>query len=168
MTTPLLGLYREIPLTRGLVALVDIEDYDLLVQYKWLGTPHGSTAYAKRTAYVTVDGRKKPYDEHMHRVVMKLPNGNGLFVDHINGDGLDNRKSNLRVCTHSQNVMNQKRRNDNTSGYKGVSWNSGAWVATISINRKQTCIGRFPTPAEAYEAYCKAAKEHHGEFARMA
>lgn len=90
-------------------------------------------------------------------------------VDHINGDGLDNRKSNLRICNGSQNRCNKGKPKNNTSGYKGVTWHTPnkKWVAQIAVNGKHSYIGSFKTKEEAAKAYNKKAKELHGEFARL-
>jgi len=103
----------------------------------------------------------------MHREVLSLPRGNGLYVDHINGDGLDNRKCNLRVANHSQNHMNERLRCDNKSGFKGVTRiTRGGWQATITAAGKTLYLGSFATPEAAYEARCAAAARYHGEFSR--
>jgi HNH endonuclease/AP2 domain len=95
-----------------------------------------------------------------------LPKGE---IDHINGDPADNRLSNLRLATHAQNLMNSGKRINNTSGFKGVSRDhSTRFRATIWLGGKQRYLGSFVTREEAYTAYCKAAQELHGEFARLA
>lgn len=89
--------------------------------------------------------------------------------DHINGNTLDNRRSNLRVVTRTQNNQNVTIRKHNKSGYKGVSLEkkTGRWVAVIQANNKRIHLGTFDTPEEAYAAYCEAAKKYHGKFARF-
>jgi hypothetical protein len=91
-----------------------------------------------------------------------------LFIDHVNGNKSDNRLINLRLCKHEENMRNSKRPMTNKSGYKGVSFDKerSKWSASISINNKTVKIGRFDTPELAHMAYCKAAAELHGEFAR--
>jgi hypothetical protein len=95
---------------------------------------------------------------------------NDLHIDHINGNTLDNRKANLRICTRAENNCNIKRRKNNTSGYKGVSFDKRKkkWSAYISKNYKHYFLGYFVTPEEAYIAYCKASKKYHGEYGRIA
>jgi len=95
---------------------------------------------------------------------------NGFFVDHINGDGLDNRRQNLRVVTHAQNLMNQRRSAANTSGVKGVSWyrKTSRWKAQIAVFGKKMHIGYYLTKEEAAAAYEEASKRLHGEFGRTA
>ena len=110
-----------------------------------------------------------------HRVAWALYYGEwpDKFVDHKNGDGFDNSISNLMLATRSQNQHNRKTNANNTSGYKGVYWKkhrngrTGAWVAEIVYNGKRYPLGRFTCPKDAYGAYCKAAVELHGEFARL-
>jgi len=94
----------------------------------------------------------------------------GQFLDHINMNTLDNRKCNLRLCTLGQNNMNRGMIRSNKSGYKGVVWEKDRrkWKAAVSINNKSKRIGSFNTAEEAYEAYCNAIKELHGEFVRLA
>ena len=91
----------------------------------------------------------------------------GMEVDHINGNSLDNRKSNLRICTHKENVRNQKLSAANTSGYRGVSWNKASkkWEAYIKVNQKRIYLGKFVDILDAARAYAKKAKECFGEFA---
>lgn len=103
----------------------------------------------------------------MHRYIMKAPKG--VIVDHIDGNPLNNQRSNLRLCNKSQNGMNRGKQNDNTSGYKGVSWlvNNKKWMAKIQVNTKQIYIGSFNLPEEAAIAYNEMAIKHHGEFAQL-
>jgi hypothetical protein len=89
-------------------------------------------------------------------------------VDHINGQRADNRWVNLREATQSQNLMNCKRQSRNTSGYKGVFLDNGRWRSVIQFEKKTKYLGSYSTPQEAHEAYCKAAREQCGAFARTA
>ena len=156
----------EIPLTQGQVALIDDEDYELVSQYKWHAhwNLHGKSYYAKTDIRKT-DGTFGSL--LMHRLIMNAQKGEQ--VDHINHDTLDNRKSELRFCSYAQNQYNQGRRSNNTSGCKGVSLHkpSGKWLARIRWDGERIHIGIFPTLEEAYDAYCKAAFELHGEFAKV-
>lgn len=154
---------QTIQLTRGYVALVDDDDYEKLSSYKWTAAPRDNRCYAFRSE----GPRGHQRTVRMHRVIMNAPDD--LLVDHINGNTLDNRKENLRLCTMSQNMFNQGAQKDNTSGYKGVSYvkDRGKWSAQIAIRGKTHYLGYFHTPNEAYEAYCTAAKQLHGEFARL-
>ena len=113
-----------------------------------------------------VDGR----NYFAHRIAYALHTGEdplNMHIDHIDGDGLNNSFSNLRLATHAQNIRNSKRPTSNTSGFKGAyksRW--GRWTARIVIEGKAVHIGTFDTPELAHMAYCKAAAELHGEFAR--
>jgi hypothetical protein len=108
----------------------------------------------------------------MHRVIMGDA-ATGLQIDHCDGDGLNNQRANLRVCTSSQNNWNQRISKANTTGFKGVSRPArlrgmvNCHVATIQLNGKRRYLGRFPTAEQAHAAYCEAAKKLHGEFARF-
>ncbi len=92
----------------------------------------------------------------------------GFDIDHINGDGLDNRKSNLRICKHGENQYNSKMPKNNTSGYKGVYWDKrrNKWISQININGKHVYIGQFINAIDAANAYDKAAMQYHKEFAK--
>lgn len=91
------------------------------------------------------------------------------FLDHINGDRLDNRICNLRLATWSENAMNAPKRRNNTSGYKGVFWDAKRekWMALIGIDGRYRNLGRYDTKEEAFAAYCAGCKKYHGEFARV-
>lgn len=162
---------KEISLTRGLVTLVDDEDYVWLSQFKWQA---GHGGYAKRTALhpsgqLLSNGRRKRADLKMHREIMGLTFGDRREVDHIDGNTLNNTRANLRVCTHAENGKNLRKPITNTSGYKGVSYykRSGKWMAYIMIEKKLKNLGYFDTPQLAHAAYCEAAKRIHGEFANF-
>ena len=157
----------EIPLTQGQVALIDDEDYDLVSQHKWCASWNKRTkSYYAVTKIIKPDGKQTTL--RMHRLIMNAKKGEQ--VDHINHNTIDNQKENLRLCTGSQNSHNQGKRSNNTSGYKGVCRHkaSGKWQAQISLSGKKIYLGNFATKEEAYEAYCKAALELHGEFAKVA
>jgi hypothetical protein len=125
-------------------------------------TPHRDGGYWR----VTIDNR----EYKAHRLAWFYMTGEwpSPEIDHINGDGLDNRWSNLRLATKSQNKANNRRYKNNKSGFKGVSWSVEAqkWHATIQVKGKQIYLGRFTDIREAAEAYRKAAAEHHGAFSR--
>jgi hypothetical protein len=153
---------KEIPLTQGKKAIVDDEDYELLNSHKWHYTIRG---YARRHI-PSPDGRGQK-TIYMHRLIVNIPEGKE--VDHVNRDKLDNRKSNLRICTHSENQMNVKAKSNNSSGYKGVHWSSKykKWIATIYKNGKQIYIGNFCDAETAAHAYDSAAEKLHGDFATL-
>lgn len=159
-----------IPLTKGQFAIVDDEDADL-AQLKWCAALGKTYANGGQfTARRSVRINKKGYWMLMHRVILSRKMERSLaaneLVDHINGDPLDNRRSNLRLATASQNLHNIGRSSANTSGYKGVSWDRRRkkWRARIKKDGKEKHLGLFDTPEEAFEAYCKAGPEYHGEF----
>ena len=123
-----------------------------------------------RNGYWRIKVNKKLYAAH--RVAWYLHTGEDpgcQDADHINGNRSDNRACNLRLATRSENMKNTRKRQGGTSTYKGISWDSSRnkWRAEIRINGKNTRIGRFDTELEAHAAYCKAAAEHHGEFANF-
>lgn len=154
---------KEIQLTQGKVALVDDEDFDFLNRWKWYATRIGKTFYAVRSERIGRSNKRVC----MHRAI--LQSQSGIMVDHKNGDGLDNRRSNLRNCSKVENQRNQGIRQDNQSGFKGVCWENGKqkWRADISIYRRRKFLGHYATKEEAAIAYNKAALVWHGDFARL-
>jgi hypothetical protein len=147
---------KSIPLTQGKVTIVDDEDYEWLSQFKWRFNIRG---YATR--YIT---RPRKVELKMHREIMHTPEGKE--TDHINGDGLDNRKINLRNCSHAENMHNCRKYKTNTSGYKGVSFRADKkrWIACIKVGNKKKQFSRA-TREEAAQAYDMAARIYYGEFA---
>jgi hypothetical protein len=143
---------NQIKLTKNKVAQVSDEDYSKISKRRW---QYHSKGYA-------ISG-----GDLMHRVIMEVKKGQ--YVDHVNGNKLDNRRENLRVCTLSQNNMNRKGYNGKTSKYKGVSRHkqTGKWIACITVKKKQTYIGLFVTQEDAALAYNKKAKSLHGEYATL-
>lgn len=155
---------REIPLTRGMVAIVDDEDYEALSQFKWSASKSDARFYAMRAE----GPRRAQRYFYMHRVVAKAVKGQ--IVDHIDGNPLNNTRSNLRFVTTRQNAMNARRHRDGSSQYKGVTPNLKAgkpWCAGISINGKRTHLGVFCTEIEAAQAYDAAAIKEFGEYAML-
>lgn len=154
---------KEIPLTQGKVAVVDDADYEWLMQWKWYAyrKPNARTWYARRN---TARGRWRQKTLLMHRVIMN--SASAMQVDHWDQNGLNNRRDNLRVCTSRDNHYNVKRRADNTSGYKGVSWDKrGRWVAYINYEGKRHHLGYFNSSEEAARAYNNVALAAFQEFA---
>ncbi len=152
----------EIELTRGLTAIVDECDAEKLSTNSWcaLKTRRENLFYA-----VARINKKFCY---MHHVIL----GSTNQVDHINGNGLDNRRENLRLVTNAQNQMNKKKwRNKCSSKHKGVAFRAKgrakSWYAYINLNGKQTSLGYFDSEISAAHAYNKAASKHFGEFARL-
>lgn len=150
---------KTIQLTRGKVAIVDDEDYDYLMQWKWCALSNNNCFYGFR-----MDGRTGVV---MHRAIMGAPDG--MEIDHVNGDGLDNRRENLRVCTSAENGRNRRRYKNNTSGFKGVAWQAERkrYRARISVDKRKYHLGDFLTPEDAARAYDAAAIRLHGPFARL-
>jgi len=156
--------FRRIPLTQRKYAIVDTDDYWPLSKHKWYAAKMGKTFYAARVV------RKKDGKQHqifMHRQILKFPHD--MFVDHINRNGLDNRKANLRPATAAQNVRNRTKSNSRSfsSKYKGVTWHRERklWQAQIRFNSKPIFLGSFGDEVHAAKAYDLAAKKYHGQFA---
>lgn len=157
---------KRVPLTRGKYAIVDNEDFERVSKLKWhfLNTGGG---YAKHTYYL---GDYKQKDITLHRFIINAPEG--VEVDHINGNGLDNRKCNLRLCNRTENTWHTSIRSHNTHGFKGVSYNNTGkrirrYKGRIRVNNKVYHLGYFLTAEEAAHAYDEAAKKYHGEFALL-
>jgi HNH endonuclease/AP2 domain len=155
--------YREIALTQGKVAIVDPDDYEALSKFKWYAywDPHPQTYRARRNIR-DLNGKRQTV--LMHRQILNSPTG--IEVDHRDGDGLNNRRDNLRSATSSQNAQNQKAKSNNRSGLKGI-WKlpDGRWKAKVVCGGISHYLGIFFTPEDAHAAYIEAAKRLHGEFA---
>lgn len=165
---------KMIPVSRGkYFALVDDEDYEWLMQWKWFYSGNGYAVRKPRARQgecpkgTYSNGNSDAKVKLMHREILKTPEG--FVTDHINGNTLDNRKSNLRACTDAQNTRNQKTRHKSVSGYKGVTWNKplGKWQAAICVDRKQIHLGFYDSKDVAAVIYNEAAIKHHGSFARL-
>lgn len=148
---------KKLHLTQGKVALVDDEDFEWLSRWKWSYNQNG---YAIRNSKV----RKKQTRHYLHREILQADRSQR--VDHIDGDPLNNQRSNLRICSQAENVQNSRIRSDNKSGFKGVSFHarSGKWQASICTKGSRNHLGLFNTVEEAADAYLEASKLHHGEF----
>lgn len=155
---------KEIPITKGKVAIVDDEDFEKLNQSKWFAHYNGQNWYAKRSGW---SNTKTKYSVYMHREIMNAPSD--MQVDHKNGDPLDNRKENLRLCTSYQNQHNRiKAKKNNKFGIKGVYWNKKGkkFHAQIRVNNKRIHLGFFNVLGDADSAYRKAEEKYFEEFAR--
>lgn len=155
------GKYVFIHLGESDYSIIDLADYHTVENYVWAKTGKKSHIYAQG----------KDQNGHyklMHRVILDAPKGQ--IVDHINGKCLDNRRSNLRIVTASQNSINKKISTKNTSGFKGVSFHKGdkKWRACIKVNGVSKFLGSFNDKLDAASAYAEAAKVLHGEYARAA
>ena len=142
-------------------AIVDDEDYEYLDQWKWYVSKRKKTFYAMRN--ISINGKKAV--QRMHRFIMSPPKE--MQIDHINSNGLDNRKSNLRICTNQQNQQNRHHVKSGTSRFKGVYWEkkSKKWVAHIRFNYKRIYLGCSCDEEGVARLYDKKAKELFGEFA---
>lgn len=153
---------KEIKLTQGKVAIVDDEDFEKINQHKWYCMTSGKGFRACRSA----GGRKHKIQIYMHHdIAGKI---SGLHVDHINGDGLDNRADNLRWCLVKENIRNSRKKIGFTSKYKGVCWvkRTNRWHATITVDRVSKYIGSSKIEEEAAKMYKEAAEHYFGKFAR--
>jgi len=152
-----------IRLTHGQFAVIDAEDYFRVSQYNWRCTQDGNRYYA--FTVISLKGRKRKI--FMHRFILNAPRHK--LVDHIDGNGLNNRKANLRLCNHTQNARNRRPNSGCHSKYKGVNWQEGnkKWYAAITKSYERIHIGCFDNEIEAARAYDKKAKEFFGEFAYL-
>jgi hypothetical protein len=155
----------HIPLTKGYVAVVDECDDDLADLF-WSALVKTNTVYGKRVI------NQKPFKgTYLHRMVLERvlgrPLEKGEVVDHLDGDGLNNRRSNLRAVTPQQNTRNKRVNRSSKSGLKGAAWNSytGKWVATIRAENRRIFLGYYDTPEQAHQAYVDAAIRYFGEYA---
>lgn len=161
---------KKIKLTQGKFALVDNEDFDFLNSFKWY---YLKNAFNKNGYAVRNSPRKNRYRQplRMHRIILNIQKG--VMCDHIDGNGLNNQKSNLRICNNTENSRNRTAKGkNNTSGYKGVGYLRGKSGQTyiraeISYNKKTCHLGLFKTTKEAAIAYNRKAIELFGEFARL-
>lgn len=167
------GVEVFVPLTKGFVTCIDIEDWDAIRPFPWRAQRSGNgKTYAGRSCYLPekhIPGRQGDGNVTvlMHDFLMgRRP---GFDVDHKNGDAMDNRRDNLRFGTRSQNCANQKIRSTNKSGFKGVNFSKEhqKWVARISVNFRRIHLGYFSTAEKAALAYNTAAQKHFREFARL-
>jgi len=152
---------REIILykNKGIV-LIDNEDFEIISKYKWHNNGCG---YAKTSIKIN----NKWVNVYMPHIILNIPKN--IFIDHIDGNPLNNQKENLRIVTNSQNQMNSKKQKNTISKFKGVSWDKGRkrFVACIKLNNKSCSLGRFKSEIDAAKAYNKKAKELYGEFANL-
>lgn len=156
---------REIPLTKGRVALVDDADYERIAFYRWHCTSNGYAARTTRVGDVVTQSYVL-----MHREVLGFPPE--PHIDHADGDKLNNCRANLRACSASQNQGNapkRKRHGVSASPYKGVTWQRsvGRWQASIYVDGRQVSLGLYGHESDAALAYDRAARERWGSFARL-
>jgi len=158
--------FRRIPLTQGKYAIVDPDDYFDLAKYKWQAHRDCTTFHAARSVRGE-DGKRRQVA--MARCILEVPEN--MIAEHVNRNGLDNRKANLRPATTAQNMRNRAKfvNRAYVSRYKGVSRNTGSkpWQAEIYVNWRRIFLGCFRTEVAAAKAYDRAAKKYHGEFAAL-
>jgi len=154
----------EIIIISGLKVLIDQDDLQRVIH----AGPWRKLNSSKKNYFIHTGPRcPKRTTTLLHRFIVNAPDG--MEVDHISGDTLDNTKGNLRLCQHKENQRNTKLRRTNKSGYKGVSScskSSRRWRSRITVDQKEIVLGYFDTPEKAHEAYCIASKKYHGDFGR--
>lgn len=154
------GTMKEITLTQGKIAFIDDEDYCKVANRKWVAVKNRKNWYAYRWSKGGIKYRHKIW---MHRLIMNTPNN--MIVDHIDHNGLNNQKHNLRNCVHAQNMLNKN--SFSKSGYLGVYSSGNCYAAVLSINGKLKHIGHFKTKIEAAKAVDKIVNKTRGEFANL-
>jgi hypothetical protein len=147
----------DVPLSDGLFALVDPEDFDRVMGHLWRAKAGHKTTYAR----TKIDG----HNVSLHRFVLRLPEG--VDCDHCDGNGLDCRRSNLRPASASQNTANQTLRSDNKTSYRGVHLQGGRYRASIAHQGNKLSVGMFTTAVEAAKAYDDRARQLFGAFSRL-
>jgi hypothetical protein len=148
---------KLIKLTQSLFAQVDDEDFDKINDLKWYAVKAPRTYYVRSKS----QGQKSLV---LHRFIMNPPDN--MLVDHIDGNGLNNQKENLRIVNHTSNMRNRKSHQNSSSQFLGVSYVK-PWKAQIRANGKDIYLGRYTTEEEAAKAYDEAARTHYGEFANL-
>lgn len=150
------------PLTKGYEAVIDAADAGIVGAHNWHAIVGRNTVYAACSIFTSGKWSRS----YLHRFLTDPPKG--IEVDHINRNGMDNRRSNLRCATRSQNACNQRLNRGNSVGLKGVSWHGGVgrFRAYIRLNGHQKHLGYFDCPESAHKAYCAASVEMHGEWGR--
>ena len=154
--------HTALPLTKGYSTVIDKEDYPLVAGFKWYATEnHSGKVYAARNG---IKDNGKYGLIYMHRVISGAERGQ--YVDHIDGDGLNNTKANMRLCSNSENLRNRGMPSNNSSGFKGVYWHKERckWRAEIRVNGKPKHLGYFSDAEDAHKAYCDAGIELHGDY----
>lgn len=159
------GDVAYVTLTKGYTAVVDAVDVPLISSGNWHAVEIDRNVYAMRNV-IDKEGRRTGL--LMHRVLLDAPKG--MEVDHADCDGLNNRRSNIRLATHEENARNNRLQRNNRSGHKGVHWSKKMckWVAAIQVNRKVKHLGFHDDIEEAKRAYALASAQYHGEFGRVA
>jgi hypothetical protein len=158
---------KSIPLTNGWAAFVDDEDYERLATMAWYARQESHTTYVSGYAPSSGYGKGDYSRVLLHAFLMSPPSG--LEVDHIDGDGLNNQRGNLRIVTHQQNMLNRRMQRNNRSGFRGVHFLSRTQTWRVGLKINGTLIHRygFVTPEEAAHTYDELARHYHGAFARL-
>jgi len=153
-----------IPLTQGKVAIIDDDDFALVAPYKWSAArcPKSPDVFYARCSFIE---NGKSCRIGMHRHILGLTIGDGLEVDHADGDGLNNSRSNIRVCTHAENMKNKRKRRNSSTPFKSVYPVGKRYQARITVDGKRINLGMFDTAEEGHAAYVLAAETLHGEYA---
>lgn len=151
---------------KGKIVLIDDEDWEKVRVYKWVinaPTKANRKYYAQHDFYV----EGVHHVILMHRLIMGCVKGDGVYIDHIDGNTLNNHKSNLRFSSIAENTRNQQKHRDSMNPYKGIKYDKRdkLWVARIQYNKKRIYVGYSKDPVEAAKAYDRKAIELHGEFA---
>lgn len=157
---------KQIQLTQNKTALIDDEDFELVNEFKWCAVQQGRNFYATRGYWNKQT--KKTKQIRMHRLIMDVTDPK-IEIDHINGDGLNNQRYNLRICTRSQNQRNKRKQNNTTSKYEGVHWHKqhNKWIAKIRINGQRKHLGCFLCEIDAACYYDYYAIKYFDEFAKL-
>jgi transposase len=161
--------YFEMQMCCGRKFSFDPGDLEKVNQLNWhtrLNSPTG-VRYVVHGLIETVNGRRRMSTIQLARFLMDIERGDPRVVDHIDGNPLNNRRANLRICTSAENIRNRRKDRDNTSGFKGVTREGSKWLAQIFYGKRGHRLGRFDTPEQAHVAYCKAARRVYGEFANF-
>ena len=155
---------KKIQVTQGNFALVDNADFKFLNQYRWCILKSGNQLYA-RHSLPRINGKNK----HILMHVLILDTPKGMDTDHKDGNGLNNQRKNLRICTRSENQRNRGVQKGNIAGIKGVSLHrhNKKWTAQICLNKKKVYLGSFDTKEKAGDAYRRVCIKYHGEYAKM-
>ena len=156
----------QIPITQGFVAIIDECDSDLLA-HKWHALKTGHKPYVSTNIKVNGNWKGKRLHTLIAERILARPLTSKEVVDHIDNNPLNNRRSNLRVCSVADNAKNKGTYQKNRTGLKGVYSRDGKFRAQIQSNGVKYMLGTFDTAEEAYKTYCEAAKKYHGEFARL-
>ncbi len=157
---------KMIPLTQGKCAMVDDEDYKRISRHKWSASDFGCTFYAIRNVKGNAPSKHRR-SILMHREILGVPDDKE--TDHCDGNGLNNCKVNLRICSHQQNLYNSSKQTNRSSKYKGVVWykQTKKWMARVQWNRQRYHLGYFKDETKAALAYNRKAKELFGDFAKL-